>query len=99
MPTNTGSRGSICADRESNVYLILPGNTDSSLSIVRGLKDDDYTLLKTIWTGYGFDGEPSVDVQRLELHNELSVFTRTADDDKGGRNVVVLDFSLDTLTD
>jgi hypothetical protein len=93
-PTETGSRGSMCVDRNNNVYLILPGNSDSSLSIVRGQMKNGWFEFETIWTRTGFDGEPLVDVQRLEVSNTLSVFTRTDRNADGKRLVVVLDFVL-----
>jgi hypothetical protein len=93
-PTETGSRASMSVDRNSNVYLILPGNSDSSLSIVKGQKKDAYSTFETIWTGDGFDGEPLVDTQRLEASNILSIFTRTDRKADGKRYVVVADFVL-----
>lgn len=93
MTTETGSRGSICADRESNIYAIIPGNTDSSLNILLARREDDYGKFESIWREDGFDGEPLVDVQRLEMSNVLSVFTRTGIKD-GKRNVVVVDLLL-----
>ena len=90
-PTETGARASICVDRKSNVYLILPGNLDSSLSIMRRSKDRGDGIFETIWTGEGFDGEPLVDVQRLEASETLSVFTRTEGEK---RSIVVLDFTF-----
>lgn len=81
----------MCVDRQNNVYLILPGNLDSSLSIMRGRKDQDYRVFETVWTGEGFDGEPLVDIQRLEASEVLSVFTRTKEET---RSIVVLDFVL-----
>lgn len=101
QPTERGARASMCVDKRNNVYLILPGNTDSSLSIMRGRPDLDETqgpiAFETIWSAdEGFDGEPLVDVQRLEEADVLSVFTRTISEDgeSGGRCVVVLDFEL-----
>lgn len=76
-PTESSSRGSICVDRKNNVYLILPGNTDSNLDIMRGCRADGYQKFESIWRSNGFDGEPLVDVQRLEESDVLSVFTRT----------------------
>jgi hypothetical protein len=81
----------MCVDRKNNVYLILPGNLDSSLSIMRGSKDQGYDVFEAIWTGEGFDAEPLVDVQRLEASETLSVFTRTKGEK---RSIVVLDFTL-----
>jgi len=81
----------MCVDRQNNVYLILPGNLDSSLSIMRGRRDQDYGVFETVWTGEGFGGEPLVDVQRLEGSEMLSVFTRT---EAKTRSIVVLDFIL-----
>lgn len=95
QPTETGNRAAMCADRNSNVYLILPGNSDSSLSIMRAGKRDDYAKFETVWKDDGFDGEPHVDVQRLEVEDVLSVFTRTDRKGDGTREVVVLDFELD----
>jgi len=93
-PTEIGSRASVCVDRRNNVYLILPGNSDSSLEIMMAPKEDDYSRFESIWRSEGFDGEPLVDVQRLEASNILSVFTRTEKNAEGDRNIVVLDFTL-----
>jgi hypothetical protein len=84
----------MCVDRNNNIYLILPGNADSSLSIVKGHAKDGYSKFETIWISHGFGGEPLVDVQRLETSNILSVFTRTERTTGGERDVVVLDFLL-----
>lgn len=92
-PTETGNRASICATRRNEVLLVLPGNVDSSLSIVRVLKVDGDMKFETVWRGEGFDGEPCVDVGMLEDSDLLSVFTRT-DLIDGKREVVVLDFDL-----
>ncbi len=73
-PTESGSRGSIIADRKNNVYVVLPGNTDSSLDIIRGCRADGYQKFESIWWSDGFDGEPLVDAQRLEESDVLSVF-------------------------
>ena len=91
-PTETGSRAKICVDRQNNIYLILPGNTDGSLSLLQGKKEQGYKSFVGIWTSDGYDGEPLVDVHRLEASDVLSVFTRTAASPK--RAVVVLDFDL-----
>jgi hypothetical protein len=56
-------------------------------------KDEAYASFKSIWRSDGYDGEPLVDVQRLEVSDVLSVFTRTSSRG-GGSNVVVLDFAL-----
>lgn len=89
-PTDIGSRESICVEVQSNVYVILPGNSDSSLEIVQAKKEDGYSEFKQVWMGNGFDGEPLVDLRKLEAFNVLSVFTRTRNDDNGVSNVVVL---------
>lgn len=73
------------------MYLVLPGNLDSNLNIMQGGKDQKYECFETIWTGEGFDGEPLVDVQRLEESAVLSVFTRTVGEES---DIVVLDFIL-----
>lgn len=96
-PTDTGSRGSVCVDREGDVYLVLPGNSDPNLSIMRARKEEQYSQFKPIWTWDGFDGEPLVDVQRLETSDILSIFTRTSADVDGRRDVVVLDLLLTEL--
>lgn len=93
-PTETGSRGSICVDRRSNVYLVLPGNSDSSLEIMLTRKEEEYVSFKSIWRNDGYDGEPLVDVQLLEASDILSIFTRTCKNVGGESNVVVLDFTL-----
>jgi hypothetical protein len=74
------------------VILVLPGNTDSSLSLMRARKKDGYREWEKLWTGKGFDGEPCADVGRLEGSDVLSVLTRREDD--GKRSVVTLDFDL-----
>ena len=94
QPTETGSRASMCVDRNNNVYLVLPGNSDSSLSITKASKKEDYVNFDIIWRGDKFDGEPLVDVQRLEGSDCLSIFTRTDRKGDGTKDVVVLDFSL-----
>jgi hypothetical protein len=76
------------------VYLVLPGNSDSSLEILQARKDEEYVTFKSTWRGDGFDGEPLVDVQRLEVSDILSVFTRTNKSIGGESKVVVLDFTL-----
>lgn len=93
-PTETGNRGSICVDRGNDVVLVLPGNIDSSLSVMMARKSEGYRKWATVWRSEGFDGEPCVDVGGLEVSNVLSVFTRTEDVD-GERSVVVLDFDLE----
>jgi hypothetical protein len=95
-PTERGARASICADRKNNVYLILPGNTDSSLSIIKTLKGDEEISFELVWSGEGYDGEPLIDIHRLEDSDSLSVFTRTDVKEDGHRDVVVLDFDLTT---
>jgi len=79
------------------VYLILPGNLDSSLEIMRANEAEGYESFKSVWRSEGYDGEPLVDVQRLEEEDVLSVFTRTCSDENRKRNVVVLDFGLGRL--
>ena len=91
-PTETGARGSICVDRKNHIYLILPGNVDSSLVVMRAREAN--TEFEPIWIGKGFDGEPLVDVQRLEGSDVLSIFTRTVKDTNAAAQVVVLDFNL-----
>jgi hypothetical protein len=94
QPTDRGARGSICVARDNNIYLLLPGNSDFSLDIMRARKEDDYGTFKSIWRSDGYDGEPLVDVGRLEVSDVLSLFTRTAKNQDGNRDVVILDFSL-----
>ncbi|KAH9221617.1 hypothetical protein DL95DRAFT_355652 [Leptodontidium sp. 2 PMI_412] len=93
-PTETGSRGSVCVDRKGDVYLVLPGNSDASLNIMRARKEELYSRFELVWMWDGFDGEPLVDVKRLETSDVLSMFTRTSEDVDGIRNVVVLDLLL-----
>ncbi|PVH85895.1 hypothetical protein DL98DRAFT_483067, partial [Cadophora sp. DSE1049] len=93
-PTETGSRGSVCVDGKGDAYLVLPGNSDPSLNIMRARKEEHYSRFEPVWMWDGFDGEPLVDVQRLETSGILSVFTRTNADVDGNRNVVVLDILL-----
>lgn len=93
-PTETGSRGSVCVDRKGDVYLVLPGNKDASLNIMRARKEEQYQTFVPVWMWDGFDGEPLVDIQRLETSDVLSVFTRTNASVDGSRDVVVLDLHL-----
>ena len=92
-PTDTGSRASICADKTNNIYLVLPGNTDSTLSIMKCsvLGSGGF---EEIWQSEGFDGEPLVDIQRLETSNTLSVFSRMEKKRNGTGDIVVLEFDL-----
>jgi hypothetical protein len=76
------------------VFLVLPGNTGSSLMIMHARKTEGEVSFETVWRGEGFDGEPCVDVGRLEDYDVLSVFTRT-DLIDGKRDVVILDFDLE----
>jgi hypothetical protein len=94
MPTESGARGSICVDRRSNVYVILPGNSLSSLEIMEARKDRGYAEFTQIWLASGFDGEPLADVQRLETSSCLSIFTQTCKNEHGAGNIVVLDFKV-----
>ena len=75
------------------MYLVLPGNSDSSLEIMLARKDGECASIKPIWRSEGYDGEPLVDVQRLEVSDVLSVFTRTSRSVGEGK-VIVLDFAL-----
>jgi D-alanine-D-alanine ligase-like ATP-grasp enzyme len=85
----------MCVDRENFIYLILPGNSDSSLEIMQASPKNDYKEFETVWRAEeGFDGEPLVDVQRLETSNVLSIFTRTSKNSDGISSIVVLDFQL-----
>jgi hypothetical protein len=101
-PTETGSRGSLCTDRRGNLYAILPGNVDSTLSILKSQRDEGrdgdemcrYGDFEMLWSAEGYDGEPLVDVQGLEESDVLSVFTRTSKKDGRAGEVVVLDFDL-----
>jgi hypothetical protein len=94
-PTEIGARGSICVDRKNNVYLVLPGNSDSSLEILQARSEDKHEKFETVWRcENGYDGEPLVDVQRLETSDTLSLFTRTDKNGGGIRSVAVVDFYL-----
>ncbi|KAF7923569.1 hypothetical protein BELL_0005g00220 [Botrytis elliptica] len=95
-PTEIGSRGSISVDSKNNVYLALPGNTDSTLSIVKVHSKDGQVFFDLVWSASGFDGEPSVEIQEVEGGENLSIFTRTDKKEDGLRDVVVLDFDLDS---
>jgi hypothetical protein len=81
----------MCVDLKGNIYLILPGNCDASLTVLRGRKDEGCKNFETVWRGDGYDGEPQVDVQLLEKSDTVSIFTRTSG---VGKKVVVLDLAL-----
>jgi len=53
-----------------------------------------HAKFETIWEADGFEGEPLVDNQRLEISDVLSVFTRTVKKSGWTREVVILDFDL-----
>lgn len=99
FPTKTGSRGDIASDAAGKtLFFLLPGNEDSSLTLIRRRKVEGgdgfglvgYELFEVLWRGYGYDGEPSIDRERLMGGDGIvSVFTRTAGVE---REVVVLDF-------
>ena len=96
-PTETGNRGTICVSRKNDVFLVLPGNIDESMRLMVARKNEVYGKWKTVWRGEGFDGEPCIDVGRLEVSDVLSVFTRRverAEDGAVEKSVVVLDFDL-----
>ncbi|QSZ29712.1 hypothetical protein DSL72_004229 [Monilinia vaccinii-corymbosi] len=94
-PTETGLRGGISVSSQNHVYLALPGNTDSSLSIIGVQRKNDQTVFEVVWRGHGFDGEPSVEMQKVDGGNEnLSIFTRTDKNEDGHRSIVVLDFDI-----
>ncbi|GAB7347318.1 hypothetical protein MBLNU459_g3397t1 [Dothideomycetes sp. NU459] len=95
-PTDTGPRGCIASNATGEaLYLLLPGNTDSTLSLLRRRKRKDgpgYGPFTTLWQGQGFDGEPNIDRERLmDGDGVLSVFTRTSG---SSRSIVVLDFQI-----
>lgn len=74
----------------------MPGNTDSTLSIVKVHGKDGQVFFNHVWSGSGFDGEPSVEIQEVEGGENLSIFTRTDKREDGLQDVVVLDFDLDS---
>lgn len=109
QPTGTGSRGKICCDRNTgDIYFVIPGNTDTSLTLLRrryhlpsGDLDrtelrNEYGPIETMWQQQGFDGEPLIDVQRLQtVDGRLSVMTRSAADVIiKGPEVLVLDWDI-----
>jgi hypothetical protein len=97
LPTATGARGSICVDRGNNLYIVLNGNIDSSMTILRSRKEDGsrYKEFDIVWRREdGFDGEPLIDIRRLEIEDMLSIFTRTNGNGKKGREIIGLDFDL-----
>lgn len=95
FPTETGSRGCIASDATGNsIYFLLPGNQDTSLTLLRRrkLEGAGYSGFDVLWSGEEYDGEPNIDRARLSQGDGiLSVFTRTA---RTERDVVVLDFEL-----
>lgn len=107
--TDTGARGKVTYDsRKGDIYFVIPGNTDPSLTVLRrkylpageGRGEihsfHGYGSSEILWQQYGFDGEPLIDVQRLHsADGRLSVMTRaTQGMGQGGANVVVLDWDL-----
>lgn len=96
FPTETGPRGDVASDATGDcLYFALPGNMDSSLTLMRRRKDISsgvYTPFEVIFRDEGFDGEPNIDRERLiDGDGVLSVFTRT---DGSERKVVILDFEV-----
>jgi hypothetical protein len=91
-----GKRGRLAVSKDDDLYLILPDNEASMLSILKASRDSKYSAYELVWRGSGFPPtEPLVDTTRLDYDNVLSIFTRANVDEKGDRkNVVVLDFIL-----
>lgn len=94
-PTEMGSRGSIPVDSKNDTYLILSGNTDSSLSIMKVGKKRDPSVFEVLWNGYGFDGGLQRRYRLNEGNVNLSIFTRTDKKVDGNRDIVILDFNLE----
>ena len=96
-PTEAGDRGAVCADGNSDVHFLLPGNAgDTSLTLVKASRESGWREHVVLWKGEGWAGEPLVDEPRLRDWGVLSVFTRTAglEADGGLRRIAVLDFEL-----
>jgi hypothetical protein len=67
------------------------------MTILRARKEYGFghTEFEIVWRREdGFDGEPLIDIRRLDIEDTLSIFTRTNGTVEKGREVVVLDFDL-----
>jgi hypothetical protein len=79
---------------QNELFVILPSNADSTLSILRATEETAYSEFKVVWQSKGFIAEPLVDIQRMEDNNVLSIFTQAVGEEDGMKQVVVLDFDL-----
>lgn len=91
-----GKRGCIVVSREDDLYLILPDNDSTLLTILKASGATAYAEYELVWKGEGFPPtEPLTDKTRLDTDGVLSVFARMNADETGNKkNVVVLDFKL-----
>ncbi|KAI2469589.1 hypothetical protein F4781DRAFT_215373 [Annulohypoxylon bovei var. microspora] len=94
-----GKRGQLAVSKDDDLYLILPDQASSTLTILKASKKTKYSKYELVWREGGFPPtEPLVDTTRLEYDNVLSVFTRSSNgsdmDSHAQVDVVVLDFKL-----
>jgi hypothetical protein len=93
-PKINGPRGKMVVDRQNNLYFVLPGNHDYTLTLARSTRSSGYQDFEIVWKGTGYCAEPLIDIQGIEDENILSVFTISHEQD-GKRYVLVLDFALE----
>ena len=86
-PTEAGPRGSLIS-KNGYLYVVIQGNRDSSLTLLRSPSSTDFESMEVVWTGDSFQGEPLFDESMLGNCESLSVFSI-----QGGK-VVVLDFNI-----
>jgi hypothetical protein len=82
-------------DRKGNLYIVLPqGPNGTVLTIIKATRAGNYKDYGIVWQRDGFPTEPLLDIEMLEDHDILSIFSITDGDGHGDGNVVVLDFTL-----
>ncbi|KAK3328777.1 hypothetical protein B0H66DRAFT_1272 [Apodospora peruviana] len=97
QPITAGSRrGRLAISKQSDLYIILPDSTTSSMRILKAKRTDGYAKYEQVWQGHGLTGEPLVDSARLQDDDVLSLFVRADVEGTSGekKNVVVMDFQL-----
>ncbi|KAI0169982.1 hypothetical protein GGR52DRAFT_490120 [Hypoxylon sp. FL1284] len=94
-----GRRGRLAVSKEDDLYLILPDNTESTLTVLKASKATAYSEYELVWQKSGFPPtEPLVDTTRLDYDGVLSVFTRSKTalyaNSTAKFDVVILDFQI-----
>ncbi|EXF84508.1 hypothetical protein CFIO01_09636 [Colletotrichum fioriniae PJ7] len=94
-PVPSPRRGRLAISRAGDLFLVLPNPANSSLRILKSLKEKSYAESVEVWSGVGFIGEPLVDIKRFEDEDVLSIFAIAQSTTSSvDRQVVILDFQI-----